>query len=103
MMGETEMPFAIFQHLCPNCGERISADRLEAGLACSKCLPVEAVGKEAHYQQPPFVRTAPREGKFAKLPGGFATSTITKRRLKSSSAGISVLTFGRSNGFGRAG
>ena len=54
MMGETGMPFAIFQHLCPNCGERISADRLEEGLACSKCLPVEAVGKEVHYQQPPL-------------------------------------------------
>lgn len=32
------MPFAYFHALCPNCGGRISADRLEAGLACENCL-----------------------------------------------------------------
>ncbi|MFA0736409.1 MAG: hypothetical protein OGMRLDGQ_002909 [Candidatus Fervidibacter sp.] len=46
------MPFAIFHHLCPNCGGRVSADRLEAGLACAKCLPIEAVRKETAHQQP---------------------------------------------------
>jgi len=32
------MPLAYFRALCPNCGGRISADRLEAGLACETCL-----------------------------------------------------------------
>lgn len=32
------MPFAYFRTLCPNCGGRISTDRLEAGLACETCL-----------------------------------------------------------------
>lgn len=32
------MPFAIFRHLCPNCGSQISAERLEQGLACENCL-----------------------------------------------------------------
>ncbi|MBC7217661.1 MAG: reverse gyrase [Candidatus Caldatribacterium sp.] len=35
------MELAIFRNLCPNCGERISAERLEKGLACEKCLPEE--------------------------------------------------------------
>ncbi|MDT7892926.1 MAG: hypothetical protein RRA51_01295, partial [Armatimonadota bacterium] len=46
------MPFAIFHHLCPNCGGRVSVDRLEAGLACAKCLPIEAVKRETAHQQP---------------------------------------------------
>lgn len=33
------MHFALFRNLCPNCGGRISVDRLEKGLACEKCLP----------------------------------------------------------------
>jgi len=31
--------FAIFDSLCPNCGGRIDAERLEKGLACERCLP----------------------------------------------------------------
>jgi reverse gyrase len=31
--------FAIFDSLCPNCGGRIAAERLEKGLACERCLP----------------------------------------------------------------
>ena len=33
------MRFAIFDSLCPNCGGRIAAERLEKGLACERCLP----------------------------------------------------------------
>ena len=32
------MPFAVFRHLCPNCGGAISAERLKAGLACENCV-----------------------------------------------------------------
>lgn len=32
------MHFALFRNLCPNCGGRISVDRLEKGWACEKCL-----------------------------------------------------------------
>lgn len=35
------MELAIFRNLCPNCGGRISTERLEKGLACEKCLPDE--------------------------------------------------------------
>ncbi len=31
----------IFDKMCPNCGGPISADRLERGLPCEKCLPEE--------------------------------------------------------------
>jgi reverse gyrase len=31
--------FAIFDSLCPNCGGRIDAERLEKGLACERCVP----------------------------------------------------------------
>lgn len=32
------MHFALFRNLCPNCGGRISVDRLEKGWTCEKCL-----------------------------------------------------------------
>jgi len=31
--------FAVFESLCPNCGGRIDAERLEKGLVCERCLP----------------------------------------------------------------
>jgi len=31
--------FAVFESLCPNCGGRIDAERLEKGLVCEQCLP----------------------------------------------------------------
>uniref|UniRef100_A0A832I8X5 Reverse gyrase n=1 Tax=Pseudothermotoga hypogea TaxID=57487 RepID=A0A832I8X5_9THEM len=33
------MIFAVFESLCPNCGGRIDAERLEKGLVCERCLP----------------------------------------------------------------
>ncbi|MGB9790497.1 MAG: reverse gyrase [Thermotoga caldifontis] len=33
------MPLAVYDALCPNCGGRIEAERLQEGLACEKCLP----------------------------------------------------------------
>ncbi|AEH51119.1 reverse gyrase [Pseudothermotoga thermarum] len=35
------MPLAIYKEFCPNCGGEIEAERLEKGLACSKCIPDE--------------------------------------------------------------
>ncbi|MEM4484735.1 MAG: reverse gyrase [Sulfolobales archaeon] len=33
----------VFKHLCPNCGrEDISSERLDKGLACEKCMPVDS-------------------------------------------------------------
>ncbi|RLJ70550.1 reverse gyrase [Hydrogenivirga caldilitoris] len=32
---------AVFENLCPNCGGRISSDRVLKGLPCDKCLPKE--------------------------------------------------------------
>ncbi|MCS7263463.1 MAG: DEAD/DEAH box helicase, partial [Armatimonadetes bacterium] len=45
------MTFAIFRNLCPNCGGHVSADRLEAGLACKNCLPTSDLHKVASVQQ----------------------------------------------------
>ncbi|MFN3420482.1 MAG: reverse gyrase [Armatimonadota bacterium] len=55
------MPFAIFRHLCPNCGGQISAERLERGLACESCLPAIDLRKSQHMPLCEFLR---KEGKL---------------------------------------
>jgi cell division protein FtsL len=68
--GTLKCRLQFFITCVPNCGERVSADRLEAGLACSKCLPIEAVRKGNGSPTTAFMRLAPRKGQFAKLQVG---------------------------------